>query len=206
MARITGYLVALAVLGAPTVTLAQGPAPAAPDRPRVELGVGAGALADMGTYQTTDFVVDTRVGVRLSRSWSLEGLVEFMPSSGADLRGYYRGYYRAQALWRIGGSSLQPFLAFGGAGEFRRYSWPEYRWTDYDTGEARVTPAGSHSDIDPPWYPTAAIGFQKVIASHLAVRAELTTAFGHDDYGITVAFLPAVSVSVPIGRYRTAAR
>lgn len=44
---------------------------------------------------------------------------------------------------------------------------------------------------------------QEVLASHLAVRAELTTAFGINDYGIAVAFLPAASVSIPIGRYCT---
>jgi hypothetical protein len=40
----------------------------------------------------------------------------------------------------------------------------------------------------------------------VAVRAELTTAFAVNDHGLAAAFLPAVSVSIPIGRYRTAAR
>ena len=46
----------------------------------------------------------------------------------------------------------------------------------------------------------AAIGFEKALASRLIVRAELTTAFGVNDYGIAVAILPAGSVSIPIGR------
>jgi hypothetical protein len=43
---------------------------------------------------------------------------------------------------------------------------------------------------------------EKVVASHLAIRAELAVAFGVTDYGIATAFLPSVGVSIPIGRYR----
>jgi hypothetical protein len=45
------------------------------------------------------------------------------------------------------------------------------------------------------------VGFEKILASHLCVRAELTAAFGTNDYGVAVALLPAVSVSIPFGRY-----
>ena len=38
--------------------------------------------------------------------------------------------------------------------------------------------------------PTAAIGFEKALASRLIVRAELTTAFGVNDYGIAIAMVP----------------
>jgi hypothetical protein len=71
----------------------------------------------------------------------------------------------------------------------------------YYTGQLRVTPAGTSFDIDPSWYPTASVGFEKILASHLCVRAELTAAFGTNDYGVAVALLPAVSVSIPFGRY-----
>jgi len=202
MDRITGCLVAFAVLAASSTALAQEPAPAVTERPRVEVGIGGGWFFSGGTMPYETGTIDTRVGVRLSRSWSVEGLVHFLPGTSADVS----GYYRAQALWRIGKGTLQPFLAFGGAGEFSRYSWPEYRYNDYQTGEPRVIPAGSDFHIEAPWYPTATIGFEKALASHLAVRAELTTAFGVNDYGVAVALLPAVSVSIPFGRYTTAAR
>jgi hypothetical protein len=200
MTRFTGYLVALAVLAGPAAALAQEPAPVAPDRPSVELGVGGSVFFSGGTMPYTTGMIDTRVGVKLSRNWSLESLVHFMPDGWADVH----GFYRAQALWRIGRRSLQPFLAFGGAGEFSRYSWPEYRYNDYYTGEPRVIPAGSNFEITAPWYPTAAIGFEKVLSPHLIVRGELTAAFGINDYGVAVAFVPAASVSIPIGRYSTA--
>jgi len=199
MARITRCLMVLAVLAAPAAAAAQDSTPASADRPRVELGVGGSAFFSGGTMPFTTGMIDTRAGVKLSRNWSLEGLVHFMPDTWADVA----GYYRAQALWRLGRGSVQPFLAFGGAGEFSRYSRPEYRYNDYYTGEPRVIPAATHFNISAPWYPTAAVGFEKVLASHLMVRAELTTAFGINDYGIAVAFLPAASVSIPIGRYRT---
>jgi hypothetical protein len=202
MARIPAILTALAVLAGPALAAAQDTASAASDRPRLEFGAGGSVFFGGGTNPYTTGMVDTRVGVKLSRNWSVEGLVHFMPSGGADIN----GYYRAQALWRVGGGSVQPFLAFGGAGEFSRYSWPEYQWTRYDTGELIVTPAGSSVHIDPPWYPTASVGFEKTLASHIALRLELTTAFGINDYGIAVAFLPAASVSIPIGRYAKAAR
>jgi hypothetical protein len=200
MTRITGCLVALALLATPVTAMAQESTAALPDRPRVEVGAGGSVFFSGGTMPYTAGMVDTRVGVKLSRNWSLEGLVHFMPEAGSDIA----GYYRAQALWRIGRNSFQPFVAFGGAGEFRRYSWPEYEWSDYYTGEPRVTPAGSNFSIDPPWYPTAGVGFEKILASHVAVRAEVTAAFGINDYGVAVALLPAVSVSIPFGRYRVA--
>jgi hypothetical protein len=199
---VAGCLVALAVLIGSGSALAQDAAPPEPERPRLEVGAGVSVFFSGGTMPYTDWMLDTRVGVKVSRNWSLEGLVHFVPGSWADVA----GFYRAQALWRIGRGSVQPFVAFGGAGEFSRYSWPEYEWTDYYTGEARVARAGSNFSISAPWYPTASAGVEKVLASHLALRAELTAAFGVNDYGIAVAFVPSVSASVPIGRYRTAAR
>lgn len=117
-----------------------------------------------------------------------------------------RGYYRAQALWRIGKGSVQPFVAFGGAGEFARNSWPEYRYNDYHTGEPRVIPAGSNFSITAPRFPTAAVGFEKALSSRLILRAELTTAYAVNDYGVVVSYVPAASVSIPLGRYRTPVR
>ena len=203
MARMTTWLVALAVLAGPAPALAQDPAPSGTERPRVEVGVGGSWFFSGGTMPYDTGMIDARIGVTLSRSWSVEGLVHVMPASSADVA----GYYRAQAVWRLGkGGPLQPFVAFGGAGEFSRYSWPEYRYNDYQTGEPRVIPAGYKLRIEAPWYPTASIGVEKVLASRLAFRMELTVAFGVNDYGVAAAFLPAVSVSIPLGRYRTAAR
>ena len=202
MARITPCLVAFAVLAGSSSALAQESTPTVTKRPRVEVGVGGSWFFSGGTMPYETGMIDTRVGVSVSRRWSVEGLVHVMLDGSADVS----GYYRAQALWRIGKGTLQPFLAFGGAGEFSRYSWPEYRYNDYQTGEPRVIPAGHDFHIEAPWYPTATIGFEKTLAPHLAVRAELTAAFGVNDYGVAVALLPAVSVSIPIGRYPRASR
>lgn len=202
MKATAGCLVAAALLFAPAAALAQGPGASAPERPRLEVGAGGSVFFSGGTMPFTTGMMDTRVGVRASRNWSIEGLVHFMPDTWADVA----GYYRAQALWRVGRGSVQPFVAFGGAGEFSRYSMPEYRYTDYYTGEPRVIPARRNFNITAPWYPTASAGFEKVVAPHLAVRAELTAAFGINDYGIAVALLPAVSVSIPIGHYAKTAR
>jgi hypothetical protein len=202
MGRITGLAFALAILAAPAAAPAQECAPTRPDRPRVEVGVGGSWFMSGGTMPYETAMVDTRVGVSVGRSWSVEGLVHFMPGTGADVN----GFYRAQAVWRFGGRAFQPFLAFGGAGEFSKYSWPDYHYTDYYTGEPRVIPASRGFTLTAPFYPTAAIGFEKVVAPFLAVRAELTAAFGVNDDGIAVALLPAVSVSVPIGRYHRGGR
>ena len=202
MARFTGYLAALAVLAWSSPALAQDAAPPETERPRLEVGAGASAFYSGGTMPYTTWMIDARVGVKASSHWSLEGLVHFMPDSWADVA----GYYRAQALWRIGRGSVQPFVAFGGAGEFSRYSWPEYHYADDQTGEPRVIPAGTNFSVTAPFYPTATIGLGKVVSPHLAIRVELTAAFGINDYGIAVAFVPAASVSIPIGRYYTATR
>jgi len=195
VARITGWLVALAVLAGPSPALAQDSS-AVTGRPRVEVGVGGSWFFSGGTMPYQAGMIDTRVGVNLSRSWSVEGLVHFMPEAEADLA----GFYRAQLVWRIGRRGVQPFLTVGGAGEFAKYSRPEYRYTDYYTGEPRIVAAWTDFSITAPYYPTAGIGFETIVASHLAVRAELTAAFAVNDYGLAVAFLPAVSVSIPIGR------
>lgn len=197
-----GCLVVAALLVAPAASLAQESIASAADHPRIEVGAGSSLFCSGGTMSYTTGMLDTRVGVRVSRSWSVEGLVHFMPGTWADVA----GFYRAQALWRIGRGGAQPFVAFGGAGEFSRYSMPEYRYTDYYTGEPRVIPARSNFSITAPWYPTASFGVEKVLASHLALRAELSAAFGINDYGIAVALLPAISVSIPIGHYSKTAR
>jgi hypothetical protein len=196
--RVVGGLAALAILSA-AAAAAQDAGPAWPDRPQLEVGAGGSVFFSGGTMPYTAWMVDTRGGVKVSRNWSVEGLVHVMPAERAAVS----GFYRVQGLWRFGRGSFTPFLAFGAAGEFARYSWPEYRYTDHLTGEPRVVPAGSQVSITAPFYPTAAIGFQKVLRLHLAVRVELTAAFGSNDYGIAVAFVPAASVSIPIGRYRS---
>jgi len=199
MPRMTTWLLALTVVTGSSPALAQDAAAAAPDRPRVELGAGVGRYFSGGTMPYDTGTIDARVGVTLSRSWSVEGLLHIMPESSADIA----GYYRVQAVWRVGRQgSLQPFVAFGGAGEFSRYSWSEHRFTDSQTGEPRAIPAGSEFHIEAPWYPTASIGVEKVVASRLAIRLDLTVGFGINDYGVAAAFLPAASVSIPLGRYR----
>lgn len=202
MARFTGFFVAVALLAAPAVAFAQDSIPAQAERPPFEVGAGGSWMLNGGSMPYNAGMVDTRVGVKLSRNWSVEGLVHVMPGSRSDIN----GFYRAQVLWRIGKGRVQPFVAFGGAGEFARSSWPEYRYHDYYTGEPRVIPAGSNFNITAPWYPTVAVGFEKVLASHLIARAELTTAFAANEYGVVVSYVPAVSVSVPLGRYRNSAR
>lgn len=202
MARFTGFFVSVALLAAPTVAFAQDSTPAHVDRPRVEVGVGGSWMFNGGSMAYNAGMVDTRLGVKLSRNWSVEGLVHLMPGSRSDIN----GFYRAQVLWRIGKGSVQPFVAFGGAGEFARSSWPEYHYNDYYTGEPRAIPAGSNFNITAPWYPTVAAGFEKTLTSRLILRAELTTAFAANEYGVVVSYVPAVSVSIPLGRYRTPAR
>ena len=202
MARFTGFFVAVALLAAPTAASAQDSTPTQAERPRFEVGAGGSGMFNGGSMPYNAGMVDTRVGVKLSRNWSLEGLVHLMPGSRSDIN----GFYRAQVLWRIGKGSVQPFVAFGGAGEFARSSWPEYHYNDYYTGEPRVIPAGSNFNITAPWYPTVAAGFEKTLTSHLTVRAELTAAFAANEYGVVVSYVPAVSVSVPLGRYRHSAR
>jgi hypothetical protein len=202
MARFTSYVVAAALLAAPAAAFAQDSTSGQADRPRFEVGAGGSWMINGGSMPYNAGMVDTRIGVKLSRNWSVEGLVHLMPGSRSDIN----GFYRAQVLWRIGKGSVQPFVAFGGAGEFARSSWPDYHYNDYYTGEPRIYPAGSNFDITPPWYPTLAVGFEKVLASRLIARAELTTAFAANEYGLVVSYVPAVSVSIPLGRYRSAAR
>jgi hypothetical protein len=202
MAWIATSLVVMALACSPAPATAQDSVPAAPDKPRLEIGAGASIFFSGGTIPYTTWMVDTRVGVKVNRVWSVEGLVHFMPDSSADVA----GYYRAHALWRIGRGRVQPFVAFGGAGEFSRYSWPEYHYTDYQTGEPRVIPAGTTFSMTAPFYPTAAVGLEKALSPHLAIRVELTAAFGINDYGVAVALVPAVGLSFPLGRYPSGPR
>lgn len=145
----------------------------------------------------TTGLIDTRVGVKLTERWSVEGLVHFMPEAAPDVE----GFYRVQALWRVGRQRFQPFLSVGAAGEFQHYSWPDYEMRDQGGQVLWSQRAGSEFSMTPPWYPTVGIGFEKVVAAHLAIRAELTVAFAINDYGVTAALLPAFSVSLPMGHY-----
>jgi|WetSurMetagenome_2_1015567.scaffolds.fasta_scaffold789679_2 hypothetical protein len=51
-----------------------------------------------------------------------------------------------------------------------------------------------------------AVGFEKVLTSRLIARAELTRAYAFNDYGVVVSYVPAVSLSIPLGRYSSSAR
>lgn len=58
------------------------------------------------------------------------------------------------------------------------------------------------SQVEAPIYPTVGFGVERDLSSHLALRAELGLGFGVSHYGIAVACLPSVGVTIPIGRYR----
>ena len=194
MGRIAACLVAM-VLVACSPAVAQD-STTSQTAPRFHVGAGGGVLADNGVLSYQTLVLEARAGVRLTRAWSVEGLFDFSRS-----RQFYGGVYRIQAVRRIGHDPYQPFVTIGGAANFF-YRRPEYRWTDAD-GHLNVIPAETSLHIDPPVYPTVGVGFEKIVTSHLAVRAELAVAFGVNDDGLAAAWLPAVSVSIPLGRYRT---
>lgn len=199
-------LLAAAFLAGPSSTLAQEPAaPAASpsgtaDRPRLEFGLGSSNLFALGTTPTSDFMLDGRVGLTLSRRWSLEALVHVPPPDDYG----FGGCYRIQAVCRIGRANLQPFIAFGGAGEMNYDKWRDYTARDSAGNVLWTRTAGSDFGGTAPYYPVLTVGVQKALGSHLAIRAELTTTGGVNDNGIAPAFMPAVSVSIPIGRYNTA--
>jgi hypothetical protein len=166
--------------------------------PRVEFGAGGGFFNSGGTMPVTAMLIQAHASVRVSRGWSIEGVVDFQPPDSSS----FYGYYRVQAKWRSSRPGVQPFIAVGGAGELNWYRWSAGQYID-TAGNVWSWPAVSGFEIGAPIYPTATIGFEKVVASHLSIRAELGTAFGINDYGISMAFLPALSVSIPIGRYRS---
>lgn len=195
MARVAGCLVVLLLAGSPLVR-AQETGSTAPIRPRVEIGAGCGVFSSGGTLTTRNVMVQARGGVRIAGGWSVETLLDFDPQAERT-----SGFYRVRAQWRIGRQPLQPFLAVGAAGEFYRYHRPEYRWTD-SNGRLYVYPEEKGTQVGAPIYPTVGFGVERILTSHLALRAELGVAFGVSDYGIAVAWLPTVGVSIPIGRYR----
>jgi hypothetical protein len=198
MARMTAaLLVSAALLGQAGPAAAQ-PAPEPSPAPRVEFGAGGGWFYSGGTMPFTDGLIQARASVRVSRRWSIEGLIDVQPPSDSS----FYGFYRVQAKWRSSRAGAQPFVAVGGAGEMLWYRWPAYTYTD-GAGKTWSWAAVRGFDVGAPIYPTATFGVEVPVASHLAIRAELGTAFGINDYGISMAFLPAVSVCVPIGRYRT---
>jgi hypothetical protein len=192
MTRLVGWVAAITVLAAPVVVSAQETLVGGVERPRVEAGAGVGAIA------TTDggwSMVDTRVGVRLSRNWSVEGLVQFSPPDqwGSE------GYYRAQAVWRSGKSANQLLAGFGVAGYFERWKRPEFR-TEWG-GTEYFSPAASGFEIDAPTFPTATVGFERILASHLALRVELTVVVAVGDGDVEAGLMPAVGISIPFGHY-----
>ncbi len=173
--------------------------------PRVEFGAGAGYLAVPNDPGEGLSLVTGRVGVALTRTWSVEGSVDFATEAFESDDVF--GFYQVQALWRFHEGrhpgDLQMFLTVGAAGTFDHESWDEFRWTD-EQGRVHVYPAGSDTHVDPPWYPTAGIGFQKALGAHAALRGELTVAGAISDDGVEFILVPRVSVSIPIGRYTPA--
>ncbi len=184
------------VLAVPAAAQAADPAPPVP--PRVEVGVGTGTLVYLPIDEgTSPLVLGTRVSVALSRRWAIEGVVDIL-DEGDDAQAFL---YRAQARWRFHDrNGFSAFLTMGASGWVDRYTTPEYRWQD-GTGPVHVQPSQTHVDASAPIYPSVGLGVQKTLGAFVALRAELTTvmAFG-DDYAAFV-FQPAVSLSIPIGRY-----
>jgi len=129
------------------------------------------------------------------------------PSSWANQS--FSGWYRVQARWRFSESrpagSIQPFMTVGGAGVFSIRSYPEYRWIDWN-GQTHVIPARTYTSVSAPYYPTAGIGIEKVLASRVALRVEVAGAFEIGDDYLIVTIQPTVSVSIPLGRYARSAR
>jgi len=70
MALVATSLLAMALVGSPAPATAQDSVQAVPDKPRLEVGAGASALYGGGTMPFTTWMIDARVGVKVSRVWS----------------------------------------------------------------------------------------------------------------------------------------
>jgi hypothetical protein len=196
----------MVVLGAAGAAAQDPPSLPSPQAgPRVEVGGGMAWQIPVtsnggGAWASANL----RAGVALNRTWALEGVFDLRTSNYAA-----GGFYRIQAKWAPAAwerPGLRTHITFGGGGSYALWSRPQYRYTDYDTGQPAVMPASSGWQWGAPMLPNVGIGVQKTLGEHLAVRADITAAFGISDYGIETMILPTIGVSIPIGRYPAARR
>lgn len=210
MRTITISIRAILALLAAGLCLAGGPVfaqePAAGrDRPVETAAVAAGRpAAEFGALLSVTPGYDGcckfggRAGFAVSRRWSIEGWVNLRRETSEHTR-YTEGYYGVQARWDFGNpvrlAGFRPFLTLGAV------AW--YGHIDLDaftivtpTGETYPVSAYSGTSYDYP-LPGAGVGFIRPLGSRIALRAEVTWHLGGDG----MVLQPAVSISIPMGRY-----
>jgi len=210
MRTITVSIRAIAALLAAGFGLAGGPAPAqvfagaqsgpagsaaaAPGRPAAEF---AASLSVTPGYEGC-CLLGGRAGFAVSRRWSIEGWVN-IEREASEFSRFTGGYYGVQARWDFGNANrlagFRPFLTIGAVAWYGHIDVPAQNIVT-PTGEVLPVSAYSGTTYEPP-LPGVGAGFVKPLGSRIALRAEVTWHLGGDG----MILQPAVSISVPVGRY-----
>jgi hypothetical protein len=146
-------MVMLRVLTVVAVVLAAVPAsaqeaPAAPNLPRVEFGLGAGSGLWLGEAAHVG-AIDLRVTGRLTPRFGIEFVTDILANDLSADRAY--GVYILQGAYLVRGSrsgGLAMFATFGGLGGFERYRSRGGSWTAPD-GQVYTWPAESRTEVYP---------------------------------------------------------
>ena len=169
-------------------------AAATPGRPAAEFA----ALLSVTPGYEGCCMLGGRAGFAVSRRWSIEGWVNLRRETSEYSR-FTEGYYGVQARWDFGNvnrlAGFRPFLTFGAVAWYGHIDVPAQNIVT-PTGEILPVSAYSGTTYEPP-LPGVGVGFVKPLASRIALRAEVTWHLGGD----AIVMQPAVSISVPVGRY-----
>jgi hypothetical protein len=177
-------------------------APATRSLPRVEFGIGAGSASWFGEGHSLG-AVDLRVTARLTRRFGVEFVTDVLTRrlSADRIYGIYilQGTYLA---YQNAAGDLGLLATFGALGGFESYHTSGGSWTAPD-GTVYGWPAASRTEVGPLTELVGGLAVQKVLARHLALRADAQVIVCA--YGEGVGLRLAGGVSVPIGHYGTAA-
>jgi hypothetical protein len=185
------FVAGLLLLGVP-VALAQPEAPPTPDRKsltRLEIGAGTGGWLSIEDGPA-GFAPSLKMRLGATARTAFEIVGDFRVRDDGFVGSY--AIVLHQSVGR-GASHIQPFLAFGTRGEFRRTRIGEQRLT-LSTGETLITPRYTKGVLTFPAGVTFGAGLRVAAAPRLFVEPELTWAFVEG--GPVIAFHMTLVVAV----------
>jgi hypothetical protein len=185
------------------VALAFFPAPAVaqqPERviPRVEIGLGTG-VAVHPHFDSTK-VVQTRVGVGITRRFGFEAVVDIagwrFDRNNLDL------FYTLQGRYALNPNPgrLRTSVTFGVTGTIERLRIQEYRYRRPD-GVEGVAPARTYVETFPPIVPTVGVAVHYAVTRRIGVRVDAQAVVC--PYFDAVGTLVSAGVAIPIPSLRS---
>jgi len=190
--QVRAILLLLAVAACPDFAVAQ------VRPPRLEVGMGGGAVAALGGDAALILVLGPRLTFNATPRDALEVVAELAGTGeNSGLFGVYLIQYK-RVLRPHAKPASAIFLTAGTGGDFQYDRVEEYRSGRPD-GSVLVEPAYTNAFLSRPFFVAIGIGFERVLARYAALRGDLQIlAFEFKSVGLR----GTLGITVPIGGYR----